>query len=172
MNNVILKKDEFTIRTTDRKDADLVLSYIKKIAAYEKLSDSVVADVKDIESSIYEKKQAEVVIAEVEGKPIGFMLYFFSYSTFWGRANLYLEDLFIDEAYRHKGYGKLMFKALGKIAIENNCKRIDWMCLDWNKKSIEFYESLGAKALNEWITFRLEDQEILDLSHILTEENS
>lgn len=160
MNNIILKKDEFTIRRTDISDAELVLAYIKKIAAYEKMSDLVVADVNDIQVSIYEKRQAEVVIAEVDEKPIGFMLYFFSYSTFWGRANLYLEDLFIDEPYRHKGYGKLMFKALGKIAIENNCKRIDWMCLDWNKKSIEFYESLGAKTLNEWITFRLEDEDI------------
>jgi GNAT superfamily N-acetyltransferase len=160
MNNIIFKKDEFTIRRTDISDAELVLAYIKKIAAYEKMSDLVVTDVNDIQVSIYEKKQAEVVIAEVDDKPIGFMLYFFSYSTFWGRANLYLEDLFIDEPHRHKGYGKLMFKALGKIAIENNCKRIDWMCLDWNKKSIEFYESLGAKALNEWITFRLEDEDI------------
>jgi GNAT superfamily N-acetyltransferase len=160
MKEVILQKDEFRIRATDIDDAGLVLSYIKKIASYEKLSDLVVADVEDIKRSIFEKKQAEVVIAEVDGNPIGFMLYFFSYSTFWGRANLYLEDLFIDEAYRHQGYGKLMFKALAKIAVKNECKRIDWMCLDWNQKSIEFYQSIGAKPLNEWITFRLEDQEI------------
>lgn len=163
MKHIILKKDEFTIRTTDISDAGLVLSYIKKIASYEKMSDLVVADVKAIEKSIFEKKQAEVVIAEVNGKPVGFMLYFFSYSTFWGRANLYLEDLFIDEAFRHQGYGKLMFKALAKIALQNECKRIDWMCLDWNQKSIEFYESLGAKALKEWITFRLEDEDIKKL---------
>lgn len=160
MKEVILQKNEFRIRTTDIDDAELVLSYIKKIALYEKLSDKVVADVDDVRKSIFEKRQAEVVIAEVDEKPIGFMLYFFSYSTFWGRANLYLEDLFIDEAYRHQGYGKLMFKALAKIAVKNDCKRIDWMCLDWNQKSIEFYQSLGAKPLNEWITFRLEDQEI------------
>lgn len=163
MKEIILQKDEFSIRTTDMDDAELVLSYIKKIAEYEKLSDLVVADVNDIRKSIFEKKQAEVVIAEVDGHPIGFMLYFFSYSTFWGRANLYLEDLFIDKAYRHQGYGKLMFKALAKIAVKNECKRIDWMCLDWNQKSIEFYQSLGAKPLNEWITFRLEDQEISKL---------
>ena len=160
MREVILQNNEFTIRTTDMGDAELVLSYIKKIASYEKLSDKVVTDVDDIRKSIFEKRQAEVVIAEVAEKPIGFMLYFLSYSTFWGRANLYLEDLFIDEAYRHQGYGKLMFKALAKIAVKNDCKRIDWMCLDWNQKSIEFYQSLGAKPLNEWITFRLEDQEI------------
>ena len=164
MREVILQNNEFTIRTTDMGDAELVLSFIKKIAEYEKLSDLVVADVNDIRKSIFEKKQAEVVIAEVDGHPIGFMLYFFSYSTFWGRANLYLEDLFIDEAYRHQGYGKLMFKALAKIAVKNECKRIDWMCLDWNQKSIEFYQSLGAKPLNEWITFRLEDQEIRNLN--------
>ena len=160
MKEIILIKEKFTIRTTEVDDSALVLSYIKKIAAYEKLSDAVVAEIDDIKRSIFEKKQAEVVIAELDGKPIGFMLYFFSYSTFWGRANLYLEDLFIDEAYRHQGYGKLMFKALAKIAVKNECKRIDWMCLDWNQKSIEFYQSLGAKPLNEWITFRLEDQEI------------
>jgi GNAT superfamily N-acetyltransferase len=160
MKEVILQKNEFRIRTTDIDDAELVLSYIKKIASYEELSDKVVADVDDVRKSIFDKRQAEVVIAEVDSKPIGFMLYFFSYSTFWGRANLYLEDLFIDEVYRHQGYGKLMFKALAKIAVKNDCKRIDWMCLDWNQKSIEFYQSLGAKPLNEWITFRLEDQEI------------
>ena len=160
MKEIILQKDKFTIRTTEVDDSELVLSYIKKIAAYEKLSDLVVANVKDIKSSIFEKKQAEVVIAEIDNKPIGFMLYFFSYSTFWGRANLYLEDLFIDETYRHQGYGKLMFNALSKIALKNECKRIDWMCLDWNQKSIEFYKSLGAKSLDQWITFRLEDQEI------------
>ncbi len=165
MKEIILKRNGFTIRKTNIEDSELILSYIKKIAAYEHMSDLVVATAKDIQETIFKKNQAAVVIAENEGKPIGFMLYFYTYSTFLGRANLYLEDIYIDEVHRHKGFGKLMFEALAKIAVENECHRIDWVCLDWNEKSIKFYESIGAKPLNDWITFRLQKNEIDSLSN-------
>ena len=164
MAEIILQKDAFKIRTTTIKDSETVLSYIKKIAAYEHMSDLVVATLEDIEETIYLKNQATVYIAEYEDKPIGFMLFFYTYSTFLGRANLYLEDIYIDEAYRHHGFGKLMFKALAKKAYNERCGRIDWVCLDWNEKSIQFYKKLGAKPLDEWITFRLEENEIAELS--------
>lgn len=166
MKDIIFKQNEFLIRNTSIEDSEIVLSYIKKIATYEHMSDLVVATVDDIRETIYKKNQASVVIAEVGGKPIGFMLYFYTYSTFLGRANLYLEDIYIDELYRHQGYGKLMFKTLAQIAVEKGCHRIDWVCLDWNKKSIEFYENLGAKPLSDWITFRLEKNEIEKVSKI------
>lgn len=166
MNDVVFKKNEFQIRKTTKKDASLILSYIKKIAAYEKLSNKVVATLKDIEHSIFEEKQAFVLVAEKNDKPIGFMLYFLTYSTFLGRANLYLEDIFIDLEYRHQGYGKLMFKALANLAVEKGYHRIDWMCLDWNIKSIDFYKSLGANHLEQWYTFRLEKIQIEALSKL------
>jgi GNAT superfamily N-acetyltransferase len=164
MKDIILKQEEFIIRKTNEQDSEVILSYIKKIALYEKMSDLVVATVDDIKTTIFHKKQASVLIAEYKDKPIGFMLYFPTYSTFLGRANLYLEDIYIDEAFRHQGFGKLMFKALAEIAVKEGYHRIDWVCLDWNQKSIEFYESLGAKALKEWVIFRLEKGEIKKLS--------
>jgi L-amino acid N-acyltransferase YncA len=166
MHDVIFKENEFEIRKTTKDDAALILSYIKKIAAYEKLSDQVVATQKDIEYSLFEDKQAFVLVAQENGKPIGFMLYFLTYSTFLGRANLYLEDIFIDIEYRHQGYGKLMFKALASLAVEKGYHRIDWICLDWNVKSIEFYKSLGANHLEQWYTFRLDKEQIEVLSKL------
>lgn len=164
MKKIILEQGHYMIRQTNIEDSEIILSYIKKIASYEKMSDLVVATVEDIKETIFEKNQASVAIAEYKHKPVGFMLYFPTYSTFLGRANLYLEDIYIDEAYRQKGIGKLMFKALAQIAVEHGYQRIDWVCLDWNQKSIEFYESLGAKPLNEWTIFRLEKEDIDILS--------
>lgn len=164
MNKIIFKQNEFQIRETKINDASLILSYIKKIADYEKLSNHVVATKENIENTIFKEKQAFVYIAEKDDRPIGFMLCFLTYSTFLGRANLYLEDIYIDLEYRHQGYGKLMFKALANIAVEKGYQRIDWMCLDWNVKSIEFYKSLGAKHLKDWYTFRLETDGIKALS--------
>lgn len=164
MNKIILKDKNFQIRETTQTDAELILSYIKKIALYEKLSDQVVATKEDILDTIFNKKQAFVVIAEKDEKPIGFMLYFLTYSTFLGRANLYLEDIYIDLDQRNQGYGKLMFKALTEIALNEGYQRIDWMCLDWNKDAITFYKSLGAKHLSDWYTFRLSDEDIKKLN--------
>ena len=98
-------------------------------------------------------------------KPIGFMLYFLTYSTFLGRANLYLEDIYIDLDQRGYGYGKLMFKALTEIALNEGYQRIDWMCLDWNIDAINFYKSLGAKHLSDWYTFRLSGEDIKKLNN-------
>lgn len=160
MKNIIFKEKDFHIREAVREDAGLIFGYIKKMAQYENLTDQVVAEESDILNSIFNKNQAKVLIAEKDNEPIGFMLYFLTYSTFLGRANLYLEDIYIDEEQRHQGYGKYMFKALAKIAFKEGYYRIDWMCLDWNTKAIGFYKSLGAKHLDDWITFRLEENGI------------
>lgn len=155
--------EHFTIRMTTKEDTPIIYSFIKKLALYEKLEHVMTATIEKLETTIFELKQAEVILAEYDGKPIGFALFFHSYSTFLGKANLYLEDLFIDEAYRKKGYGRKMFQYLAKLAVERDCERLDWMCLTWNEPSIKFYQRLGAKHLNDWMTFRLAKD---DLKHL------
>lgn len=155
--------NHFQIRQTTKADIDLIYSFIYKLAVYEKLEHIMTATKTSLEHSLFDLKQAEVVIAEVDQKPIGFALFFHNYSTFLGKANLYLEDLFIDVEYRHKGYGKHMFKYLAKLAVERSCERFDWMCLNWNEPSIKFYQSLGARPMSDWITFRLEGDALKSL---------
>lgn len=153
-----------TLRSTTIEDAHLILSYIHKLAIYEKCEDAMTATKADIEKSLFIEKQAEVIIIEHQGIPIGFALYFYNYSTFLGKANLYLEDLFIDEAYRHRGYGKHVFKYLANLALEKGCERMDWMCLTWNDPAKKFYESMGAKPMSDWVTYRLDHQGIKGLT--------
>ena len=164
------KDQMFRVRTTDRQDSSIIHAFIKKLAIYEKLEHQVVATVGDIESSIFTHQQAHVILAELNHIPIGFALYFFNYSTFLGKANLFLEDIYIDEAYRHQGYGKQLFYVLADIAVKNNCSRFDWMCLSWNQSSIDFYQSLGAKPLNDWITFRLLNHDLINVAKRLSNQ--
>jgi GNAT superfamily N-acetyltransferase len=154
----------FSIRFAKRKDTVLIYEFIRLLAIYEKLEDKVTATTQSLERSLFDLKQAEVLIGEENGIPVSFMLFFHNYSTFLGKANIYLEDLYVKEAYRHKGYGKKMFIELAKIAVERDCERLDWSCLDWNTKAMAFYEQIGAKKLDEWITFRLDKQAINQLS--------
>ncbi|ADO77069.1 GNAT family N-acetyltransferase [Halanaerobium praevalens] len=151
-------KSKFKIRFAKEEDSQLILKFIKELADYEKLLDQVEATTEKIKESIFEKKQAEVLIAEVDKKAVGFALFFHNYSTFLGWANLYLEDLYVIPEARGQGYGKKLFKKLAEIAVDRGCKRLDWWCLDWNQSSIDFYKSIGAKAMDEWTVYRLEDQ--------------
>ncbi len=157
-------RTNFTIRSADENDTSLIFYFIKALAQYEKMSDRVIATEKSIHESLFSKKQAEVILAFENEIPIGFALYYQTYSTFQGKANLFLEDLFIEEPYRHQGYGKIIFSVLAQIATERNYTRIDWWCLDWNQKSIEFYQPIGASQLSEWKVFRLQDEKIIQLS--------
>lgn len=141
-----------------------ILDLIYAIAEYERMTDQVTATYESLYDSLFIKERAKVVLAYEEDKVIGYMLYFFNYSTFTGGANIYLEDLFIYKEYRHKGYGKEMLRILANIALENNAKRIDWVCLNWNKPSLEFYQSLGANKLDCWILHRLEEENIKKLA--------
>ncbi len=142
-------------RDATREDVGLVLSFIRQIAAYEKMSDEVIADETTLEDEIFNKHNAEVFFVLENGKEVGFTLFFKNYSTFIGRAGIHLEDLFVMPEYRGKGYGKAMIQRLAKIAVERNCERLEWTCLDWNKPSIDFYLSLGAVPMSEWTTYRL-----------------
>lgn len=150
----------FEIREARVGDSGLILWFIKQLAIYEKLPHEVVADEATIYNSIFVEKRAKVVFAVLNGKEIGFALYFFNFSTFMGRPGLYLEDLFVLEEYRGKGFGKDLLKHLAKIAVKEKCTRFEWIVLDWNTPSIDFYKSLGAKPLEDWTVFRLQGEEL------------
>lgn len=145
----------FVIREANSSDINLIFDFICDLADYEKLRHDVTATAEILHESIFVKKQAEVLIAELDGVPVGFALYFHNFSTFKGKACLYLEDIFIKPQYRGKGYGKAIFNRLAQIAVERGCDRFDWAVLDWNEPSINFYKSLGAFPMDEWTVFRL-----------------
>ena len=128
---------------------------IQALAEYEKMSDEVVATEDMLREWIFEKKKAEVLLVSEERVEVGFALFFHSFSTFLGRAGIYLEDLFVLPEYRGRGYGKALLKRLAEITEERGCGRLEWACLDWNKPSIDFYMSLGAKPMDIWTTYRL-----------------
>ena len=148
---------QFKIRPAKETEAGLILEFIKKLAAYEKCSDEVVADEQTIYNSIFVEKAAEVVFAEEDGVVIGFALFFHNFSTFVGRKGLYLEDLFIIPEKRGLGYGKAILKYLANIAVERHCGRMEWICLDWNAPSLAFYRSIGAIPMDEWTVQRMHE---------------
>lgn len=154
----------FQIRKATPEDSQTIFDLIYKLAVYEKLEQDVVTNPEGLHYQIFEKKYAEVLIAEEHGKPIGFALYFFNFSTFVGKPGLYLEDLFVEPEQRGKGYGKKLLIELAKIAHEKNCGRMEWAVLDWNTPSIDFYKALGANPMDEWTVFRLTKAEIEKLS--------
>ena len=144
-----------TCRTAERKDTPLILQFIRDLAAYENMTDEVIADETMLEEWIFDKKKAEVIFALEGEKEVGFALFFHNFSTFLGRAGIYLEDLFVKPEYRGRGYGKGLLKKLASIAVERGCGRLEWSCLDWNQPSIDFYLSLGAKPLADWTMYRV-----------------
>ena len=152
------------IRPAQEGDVSLILSFIKGLAAYEKMSDRVVADEDLLREWIFEKKKAEVLFAVEDGKEVGFALFFHNFSTFLGRAGIYLEDLYVDPAYRGHGHGKALIQELARIAVERRCGRLEWSCLDWNKPSIDFYLSLGAEPMSEWTVYRFEGESLSSLA--------
>lgn len=155
---------EFKIRLAQSEDVDLILNFIRQLAEYEKLLNEVVATSEILYDSLFVKKQAEVIIGEYRGEAVGFALFFHNFSTFLGKANLYLEDLYIKEAFRGCGLGKAMFTCLAQIAVERNCERLDWWCLDWNEPSIKFYIKMGAKPISDWTVYRVEGQALTELA--------
>ncbi len=152
---------ELTFKIAERKDSRLILDYIKKLADYEKRLDEVIATEESIKKWIFDEKQAEVIFALEDGTPVGFALYFLSFSTYIGNVNMHLEDLFVDPQYRGKGYGKALLKELGKIVIDRNYGRFEWTCLSWNKPSIDFYLSIGAEK-KDWNIFHFGENSLKD----------
>lgn len=157
-------ENKLTFRYAVRKDIPLILQFIRDLAEYEKLLDEVVADEATLEEWIFDQKKAEVIFAMQEGKEVGFALFFHNFSTFLGRAGLYLEDLFVLPEYRGKGYGKQLLKKLASIAVQRKCGRLEWWCLDWNQSSIDFYLSLGAEPMSDWTVYRISGDTLQDLA--------
>ncbi|MGN0725123.1 MAG: GNAT family N-acetyltransferase [Treponema sp.] len=153
-----------TFRFADENDIEKILFFIKQLAEYEKMLDQVVATPQLLKEWIFDKKKAEVLFAVEDGKEIGFALFFHNFSTFLGRAGIYLEDLYVCPEHRGKGYGKAILKKLAGIAVERRCGRLEWWCLDWNKPSIDFYLSLGAEQMKDWTTYRLAGQKLKELA--------
>jgi GNAT superfamily N-acetyltransferase len=146
----------FEIRDANESDVPLILQFIRDLAEYEKLRHLVVATEAELRTTLFgSAPYAEVIIAEEDGTPAGFALFFHNYSTFLAQPGIYLEDLFVKPEYRGRGYGKALLARLARIARERNCGRVEWAVLDWNEPSIAFYESLGARKMDEWHTFRL-----------------
>ena len=157
-----MTKPEF--RFAERRDTALILQFIKDLAEYEMMADLVVATPEMLEEEIFEKRKAEVLFVMENGREVGFALFFHNFSTFLGRAGLYLEDLFVLPEFRGKGYGKATLKKLAQIAVERGCGRFEWWCLDWNRPSIDFYLSLGAEPMDEWTTYRVAGEKLLKLA--------
>ncbi len=149
------------LRKAIESDTAVILHLINEMAKYEKLPHLVTATEEILYNSLFVKKAAEVLLAEYEGKVIGFALYFHNFSTFTGKWGLYLEDLFVMEEFRGNGLGTQFFDALIKIAAEKDCGRMEWVCLNWNKPSIDFYiNKIGASPVDGWTIFRLGEKEL------------
>ena len=147
----------------ERKDVGEILRFIRELADYEKMLDQVVADEETLEHWLFDEKKAEVIFAVEGEEKVGFALFFHNFSTFLGRAGIYLEDLYVSPEYRGKGYGKAILTQLAHIAVERGCGRLEWWCLDWNKTSIEFYLSMGAEAMEDWTVYRISGERLNEL---------
>lgn len=156
--------EEVEFRFAERKDSALILQFIKDLADYEKMAEEVIADEQTLEKWIFDKQKAEVIFAVKDGTEIGFALFFHNFSTFLGRAGIYLEDLFVRPEFRGKGYGRAILKKLAQIAVERDCGRLEWWCLDWNKPSIDFYLSLGAEPMSDWTVYRIAGDTLKNLA--------
>ncbi len=151
---------EFKIIRADTEHTSVILHFIRQLAEYEKLENEVVATEEHIAFHLFEKKSAECILAYEGETAVGFALFFYNYSTFLGKQGLYLEDLFVSPEYRGKGYGRKLLLYIAAIALENNCGRMEWSVLNWNKPAIRFYESLGAIPMNEWTVYRLNEDRL------------
>lgn len=157
--------ERVTFRYAEEKDCALILQFIQGLAEYEHMSDQVIATEDLLKTWIFEKQKAEVIFICHEEKEVGFALFFHNFSTFLGRAGIYLEDLYVLPKFRGRGFGKALLKKLARIAVERKCGRLEWACLDWNRSSIDFYLSLGAQPMDEWTTYRLTGKTLLDMAN-------
>ncbi|MGB7947162.1 MAG: GNAT family N-acetyltransferase [Candidatus Binatia bacterium] len=160
-------RSSFEIRSATEADVPTILTFIRKLAAYERLSQEVVATEALLRETLFgDRRTAEVAIGYLEDLPVGFVLYFHNYSTFLGRPGLYIEDLFVDEFYRRRGYGRKLLLHVARLAHERGCGRLEWSVLDWNEPAINFYKKLGAMSMSEWTVFRLTGESLDRLSSV------
>ena len=152
------------MRNAEKEDVPMILKFIRELADYEGLLNEVVATEALLEEWLFEKKRAQVLIGEADNKAVGFALYFYNFSTFLGRAGIYLEDLYVSPEYRGCGYGKAFLKKLAQLAVSQGCGRLEWWCLDSNKPSVDFYMSLGAQRMDEWTVYRITGNTLNELA--------
>ena len=155
---------ELQIRPAERADVPLILQFIRELADYEGMLDEVVADEATLEEWLFDRRAAEVIFALEERREVGFALFFHNFSTFLGRAGLYLEDLYVRPEHRGKGYGKALLRRLAQIAVERGCGRLEWWCLDWNRPSIDFYLAMGAEPMSDWTVYRVAGEKLKELA--------
>jgi GNAT superfamily N-acetyltransferase len=162
-----MDRNHFRIRVAGKTDLPLVLQFIKKLAHYERLSHEVTATEEVLRENLFGGRSvAEVILAEHQQVTVGFALYFHNFSTFLGRAGIYIEDLYVDEPYRGNGFGRALFLYIAGLAKERGCGRMEWSVLDWNRPAIQFYESLGAKPMSDWTAYRLAGEALQKLTEV------
>ena len=151
------------IRTAERADVKRILQFIRELAEYEALAHEVVATEETLTEWLFDKQKAEVIFAVEDGREVGFALFFHNFSTFLGRAGVYLEDLYVVPEYRGRGFGRALITRLTQIAVERGCGRLEWWCLDRNRPSIDFYLSLGAQPMDEWTVYRITGERLREM---------
>lgn len=151
----------FTIKPATKNDVPVILSFICKLADYERLSHEVVATEELLRRTLFgQRRTAEVAIGYLKNEPVGFVLFFHNFSTFLGRPGIYIEDLFVDETYRRRGFGGALLAFVAKQAVARDCGRVEWSVLDWNEPAVNFYRKLGAVPMQEWTVFRVTDESL------------
>jgi GNAT superfamily N-acetyltransferase len=158
------KHKDFTLRFAEEDDCGLILEFIKKLADYEKRANEVSATESDIRQSLFKNKSAEAIIGEYKGIPVSFAIFFHNFSTFLGKPGIYIEDIFVDQKMRGKGFGSIIFTFFAKLAVERKCGMVEWSVLTWNEPSIKFYEKLGATPKNEWMLYKLSGKALSSLA--------
>ena len=148
------EQQKVTFRYAVREDVALILRFIKKLAEYEKIPEAVYATEEFLEEWMFDKQRAEVIFAQIDGKDIGFVFFYQTFPAYLGNGGIYIDDLYVDPEYRGKGYGKQMIKYMARTALERDCGRMEWCCLNWNQSSMDFYRSMGAIPLDECTIFR------------------
>lgn len=164
MSDEIKQENSIEFRFAQRKDVSVILTFIKELADYEGMLDQVVATEELLTKWLFEKEKAEVLLGKCDGEIVGFALFFHNFSTFLGRAGIYLEDLYVRPEYRGRGFGKAFLTQLAGIAVERGCGRLEWWCLDWNKPSIDFYLGMGAKAMSDWTVYRIDGERLAQMA--------
>ena len=159
----------FSIRAACPDDVELLVNLVHELAVYEKLEDKAQATPDDFRRHLFgPRPAAEAAVAEVAGQPVGFALWFTTFSTFRGQPGLYLEDLFVKPNYRGRGIGKGLLAFLASLAVERECGRLEWAVLNWNEPAIGFYKSVGARPMDDWTVYRIDDERLRHLAAIAT----
>jgi GNAT superfamily N-acetyltransferase len=154
-----------SIRQAVANDAALILHFVRELAIYEKAEHEVLATEQTIVETIFsDDSHVNALICEQDGQPLGMAIYFYNYSTWLAKPGLYLEDLYVSLEHRGKGAGKLLLKKMAQISLQKGCGRFEWSCLDWNKPSRDFYQSIGAKSQDEWVGYRMSGQTLIDFA--------